>query len=230
MFLVIHGENTTSAYDRLQKLRSSQDQSPQILSRENTYDELTLALLSQSILENQNFVICYNFFKDKKIKSTDGLLKEDINKTVVFYEETKLTPATLAKLPKPITVEYFKNEPAIFWFLDSVSPDLMGTLKRLESLSKDDEQSLVWNLSNRFLLLTLAQKNYSAQQAGAITGRLVAPWQWQKIESQSRLFPQGLPKKLLSGLLKIDSMIKTGQTQLPIKTLLSYLLLKYLKA
>lgn len=230
MFLVIHGENTISAYDRLQKLRGSQKERPQILSRENTYDELTLALLSQSIFDNQNFVICYNFFRDKKIKSTDSLLKDDFDKTVVFYEETKLTPTTLTKLPKHITIEYFKAEPVIFWFLDSVSPDLIETLKRLEALGKDDEKNLIWNLSNRFLLLTLAQKNYSFQQVGTITGKPVALWQWQKCQSQSRLFPNGLPKRILSGLLKIDYMIKTGQTQLPIKTLLSYLLLKYLKA
>ncbi|MBI3397499.1 hypothetical protein HY045_03415, partial [Candidatus Woesebacteria bacterium] len=186
MFVLIHGENITAAYNRLNILRKNQKEKPQVLSRENTYDDLTLSLLSTSILADQNFLVVYNFFKDKKIKSTDSMLNENTDKTVIFYEEAKLTPATLAKLPKHITIEYFKNEAKIFYFLDDISFNLNFTLQKLETLSASDESSLIWNLTNRFLLITLAQKGYSSQEASIATGRQLAPWQWQRLQGQAR--------------------------------------------
>lgn len=229
MFVLIHGENTHAAYNRLTILRKNQKEKPQVLNSENNYDDLILSILSTSFLSDQNFIIANNFFKDKKIKSSDNILKENLDKTVIFYEEAKLTPAVLSKLPAHITVEYFKNEPKIFYFLDDISTNLESTLRKLEGLSADDQGSLIWNLTNRFFLLTLAQKGYSAQKASEVAGRQLAPWQWQRVQNQARLFPAQITKKIFAGLLKIDFMIKSGQTQLPPKTLITYLLLKYLK-
>lgn len=231
MILVIHGSNSKGAYDRLQELESEIAKDKRIkLSKDHSYDDLYQAAFSSSFLEDNQLIVVQNFLKDKKIDFKSGIFNSDLaGKTIIFYEQTQLTPATLAKLPKHFKVETFKTEPLIYYFLDSLSPFLIPSLKNLQSLRSSEEPLLIWQLANRFLQLTLASTGLSHQALSSLSGRAIAPWQWQKIKSQAACFDQKTLKSIYSGLLKIDYMIKTGRTGLPTKTLVSYLFVKYLR-
>ena len=231
MFYLLHGPNTKASYDRLSDLESKISKDKQIkFGKEHTYDDLYQAVFNTSLLDDKQLVVVQNFIKDKKIDFKKGVFAKDIpDKTIIFYEQSQLTPATITKLPKHFNVEIFKNEPLIFYFLDSISPSLMPSLKNMQSLQASEEPLLIWQLANRFLLLTLAKPGLSPQAASGVGGRPIAPWQWQKIKSQAMRFDLSTLKSIYSGLLKIDYMIKTGRTGLPSKTLVSYLFLKYLR-
>jgi len=231
MIYILHGLNATASYDRLGDLESKFPSDKQIkLAKEHTYDDLYQAAFSTSLLEDKQLIVVQNFIKDKKIDFKKGIFNRDIpDKTIIFYEQNQLTPATLTRLPKHFNIETFKSEPFIYYFLDSISPALKPTLKNLQSLNPSEEPRLIWQLANRFLLMTLAKTGISAQAASGLGGRPIAPWQWQKIKSQAMRFDQTTLKSIYSGLLKIDYMAKTGKTELPSRTLISYLFLKYLR-
>jgi DNA polymerase III delta subunit len=230
MFYLIHGPNTKASYDRLSELESEFPKEKQIkLGKEHSYDDLYQAVFSTSLIDDKQLVVVQNFLKDKKIDLKKSVFDKDIpDKTIIFYEQSQLTPATVTKLPKHFNVETFKNEAFIYYFLDSISPSLMLSLKNMQSLQSSEEPLLIWQLANRFLLMTVARAGLSQKAASGLSGRQVAPWQWQKIRSQAMRFDLPTLKSIYSGLLKIDYMIKTGKTALPGKTLISYLFLKYL--
>lgn len=230
MILVLHGENIKDLYGKLQEVKNSQNEAPFVFGKEHSYDDLYMAINSVSLLDEKNFLIAENFFKDKKLKARDKVLENfSKDKLLVIYESAQLTPATATALSKIAKVENFKPEPQIFRFLDSIGPNFRPVVQRLCSMPESEQGSLLWNMTNRFLLLLLARLNYTCAEAVKISGRNMAPWQWQKIAEQSRSFSVDSLKKIYQGMLKIDYMIKTGQTGLPPKTLVSYLLLKYLK-
>lgn len=231
MIYLLHGPNTTAAYARLQELESTIAVDKQIkLGKEHTYDDLYQAIFSTSLLDDKQLVVAQNFIKDKKIDFKKGVFDQEIpGKTVIFYEQGLLTPATTSKLPKHFSVELFKNESFIYYFLDSISPSLRPSLKNLQQFHSSEEPLLLWQLANRFLLLAIAKSGLSVQAASSLSGRPVAPWQWQKIRNQAMRFDLASLKSIYGGLLKIDYMVKTGKTGLPTKTLVSYLFLKYLR-
>lgn len=231
MIIILHGPNTKASYDRLGILESKFSSDKQVkLGKEHTYDDLYQAIFSTSLLDDKQLIVAQNFIKDKKIDFKKGVFDQDIpGKTVIFYEQGLLTPATVSKLPMHFGIEVFKNESFIYYFLDSISPSLRPSLKNLQSLQPSEEPLLIWQLANRFLLLTLAKTGISPQAASKLGGRPVAPWQWQKIQNQAMRFDLASLKSIYSGLLKIDYMVKTGRTGLPTKTLVSYLFLKYLR-
>lgn len=232
MIYVFHGANSNASYEQLKAVESKLEIQEKLkLGKEHTYDDLVQALFSTSILDDTKLVIAQNFIKDNKVDFKSPLWEKDLTaKTVIFYESTQLTPSTVAKLPKHFLIEIFKEEPRIFWFLDSITPQKVQTLKSLYNLGPKEDELLIWNLANRFLLLTLAKSQIDIIQASNITGRTIAPWQWHKIKNQAQMFNLEPLKNIFKGLLKIDYLIKTGQSDLPSRTLVSYLLLKYLRS
>lgn len=230
MIYFICGVNTKASYDRLKSIESNFKGQEKIkLDKEHSYEDLAQAVFTTSLLADTKLVVAQNFIKDKKIDfKTQNWQKEIEDKTVVFYETTPITPSALSHLPKHFKIEVFKLEPKIFQFLDSINPSAQRVLRELKNAQVSKDSSFLWNIANRFLLLTLAKKGLNSSQAGTLTGRNIAPWQWQKISSQAGNFNLSVLKKLSSGTLKIDYLIKTGKTQLSAETLVTYLLLKYL--
>lgn len=229
MILVLHGENTKNRDERFREIKSSQKSRPFVYGKENTYDDLYQAVNGTTLLEEKVFIIIENFIKDKKLKPKDNILSViPENKFLLLVENAQLPPKTVTELSKVAKIENFKPDPQIFWFLDSLCPDYRRVSAKLAQLPESEGNSLVWNLTNRCMLMLLSKLNYTNAQVSEITGRSIAPWQWQKIKNQAKYFSTQSLNKIFQGMLKIDFMQKNGQTNLPPKTLISYLLLKYL--
>ena len=233
MIYLLHGEDKTASYARIEQIiKTYLPQKRITLSKENTKDDLYMAVFSGSILDEENIIIVRNFIKDKKIVAKDYIFKNTPKeKVLIFWEEGQITPTQVKTLDAFAAVENFKPEPVIFRFLDSLSPNSKTTLSMLYNLQSETPQPIIiWHTASRLLLLLLAKMGANPKQAGAITGRNLADWQWEKIKNQARTFDLSSLKNFFQGCLKADLAAKTGKTDLDEATLTSFLVLKYLKA
>lgn len=226
MILILHGHNQQAANDYIAGKIAALKQQPQRLENPNPND-LYLAIFSEKLLESQNLIICQNFFKNNK---TIPPFLKDIpkEKTIIFWEQYQLSPAVESKLKKWAQVTNFKPEPKIFKFLDSISSNPHTIIKQMNSLDQDDDKGLLWHLQNRFLQLILYLKGIDMELAQQISGHKILPFQWEKIKYQSKNLGASTLHNLYSATLKVEHLIKSGKTDLPVRTLLSLLFLKYL--
>ena len=226
MITVLHGTDTISSYNRLsQVLALYKAYRKTYFDKETSEEELNMAFMSRDLFDDKKVIVIKNLLKQNKNlpnhleTAPDGL-------EIVLWESDELTPKIISKLSRISKIENFKLPAKIFYFLDSLAPGKSKLISELKKLG--DEPSLVWNLQNRLLLLILAKLNIGSTPAGKITRRSLAPWQWSKICSQAEKFTINELKSIYNASLKIDYLIKSGQTSLSPTTLLSVMLIKYL--
>ncbi len=245
MIYLLHGEDKTAAYARLEQIIKTHPKAKRLnFSKENTRDDLYMAIFGTSILEDKNILVTQNFLKDKKLTAGDVIFKNTPKDTIlIFWEQGEITPAQIKSIAVLAKVEGFKPQSFIFQFLDSLSPDTKRSLSSLQNLEYQDHESagqvgdrggaysypLIWHISARLILLILAKLGANSAQASQISGRNLAPWQWDKIKNQANLFELKTLKNFLTGCLKADLAAKTGKTALGQQELIAFLMLKYLR-
>lgn len=230
MIYILHGQDSISAKARLRELLTSFKNHQSVrLDDKKTLDDFYLTVFTKDIFDSKKVVICENFLSLGNLKVAEILAKipQDVN--VVFYESTQIPASKLLKVQKYANIENFKPPPLIFKFLDSISPSAKLSLYKLKMLDESTNTNLLWQLVNRLLLLTLAKLGFNSQSASKVAGREVVNWQWLKISKQAGKFDLLTILKIFQGAVKIDTMIKTGATNLKESTLITILLLKYLK-
>lgn len=237
MIYLLHGEEKTAAYSRLGQIAKIYPNSKRItFSKENTRDDLYMAIFGISLIEEETILVVQNFLKDKKINVKDEIFKNTPkDKILILWEQAQIAPAQVKTLAAFARIEVFKPEPVIFRFLDSLTPNSKTPLRILEDLQNEDptvaySYPLMWHLSTRILLMILAKMDANLALAGRISGRPLAPWQWDKIKMQARPFDLETLKNFFKGALIVDLLIKTGKTNLDQMTLASVLVLKYLES
>jgi len=228
---MLHGEDKTAAYARIGQIIKTDPPGKHLsFAKENTRDELYMAIFGTNLLEEENIIVVQNYLKDKKLNYKDEIFQNiPSDKTIIFLESGEITPAAIKALAQLATIEVFKPEPIIFHFLDSLSPNSKNSLSLLQKLRAQGENPIIWNISARLMLLILAKLNAPKVLAQSLSGRNLADWQWTKIKSQAGVFSLDSLKGFLAGCLKADLMIKTGKTNLDESTLATFLLIKYLK-
>ncbi|MDP2633113.1 MAG: hypothetical protein Q8P25_05340 [Candidatus Curtissbacteria bacterium] len=226
MIFVIHGTDTDSSYKRFSQLLSSYSNYTQVsFDKHSQKDDLTNAFLSQDLFSTKKVIVIKNtLIVDKSLISLLEKAPRDLE--VIIWENDELTGSVVTKISKIAKVENFKLPAKLFYFLDSIAPKKKEIIAQLNKL--DDEASLIWNIQNRFLLLTLAKLRVDVSLAGKITKRNLADWQWSKIRQQAEKFTLLQLKSICNASLKIDYLIKSGQTDLSPTILLSVMFLKYL--
>lgn len=226
MIYILHGEDTRSSYKRLAQILDDHKDFRKIRLEANVEpDKITQEIFAVNLFDNKRIIVIENFLASKKF--SEKLFNNiPIQTPIIFWEHKTITKSQLSKLPKDTKIEEFKPPTILFSFLDNITPGKKNYLSQLPQL--EDEPSLLWNLQQRFLLLILAKLGISLDSAIKITKRNVFDWQWQKIRQQARSFSPQILKSIYNGLLKIDYMIKQGETNLEPSTLLSVLFIKYL--
>lgn len=226
MIYIIHGTDTQASYLRLQELIISfKDYHKVSISKENL-DLLYQTLFSQDLFDTNKLVVVENLISDKKIENKD--LKSIAPKSmVIFWEDQEISATRLKGLINYAKIENFKLPQNLFYFLDSISQSPQKALFYITKLEKD-QKGLSWHLENRLLQLILAKLNLSQAEVTQILGKHIAPWQWQKITSQARIFEFEKLKTMFSAVLKIETLVKTGVSSLRESTLISLMLVKYL--
>ena len=224
MIHVLHGEDQEASYRRLTSLLKTFPNYKKIQLLPQNSTDFNISVISQDLFEERKIIICENFLKEKKIKP-QTLKDVPASLPVIFWEKSQLRADTVKKLPPKTIVEIFKPPPILYNFLDTLEP---GSRNAMRILPKLESYGLLWNFSNRILLLILAKDNLNRKETSKIAGRELFDWQWDKIQRQAQKFPPETLYSLFSGSLKIDYMIKTGATQMQENFLLSMLLSKYL--
>lgn len=228
MIQVLHGDDLSSSYSRLAQILAQYPNHKKVRFTEKSQVDLFVEeLFAQDIFNIPKIIICENYI-------TVGAVKEKIlaeipqNVPIIFWEHKQLTPAQITKIKNFTKIELFKVKSIIFYFLDSISPSATKSLKSLFKIKQ--EENLLWHLTNRFMLLTLIIQNFTKINIEAFLNKKIADWQWQKLKVQSKLFDKDTVNAIFSGLIKIDYLIKSGQTALSEINLINILFLKYLKS
>jgi hypothetical protein len=225
MIVVLHGDDTSSSYHRLTQFLEGYKNHHKIKLNKAQEYELEEIVFSRDLISEDKVIIAENTLSTLK-KLPDFLKRVPEEIVLIFWEKTQLTPAKLQKLQKFAKLELFKTKSQIFDFLNALFPGSKDAISILQSAKADE--SILWHLQNRFLLLILYKMDLNKETASKISGRNIIEWQWDKIRFQASRFSLEKLLALYRGALKIDYLIKTGQTQLPTGTLISILLLKYL--
>lgn len=227
MIIILHGEDTLASYERLHQIKNSFSGAKTVfLGPGTSQEEFYKHLLTDSLFKEEKLIVFENYFSSQKKFATNIL--EDIpkDKGVIFYERSQLAPSRVSKIAKIAKIENFKPQSLLFTFLDSLSPKSKTAQILLWQLK--DQRGILWHLQNRLFLMILAARGLTLDKAQQISGRKLADWQWAKIKNQAAKFSLFSLLSLFSAALKVDQMVKIGQTDLNEHTLTSFLLLKYL--
>jgi len=226
MITIIHGEDTAASYNYLGSLLKNYPNHQRIyLEEDSTLDDLNGHLNTQNIFAKEEVIICRNFISDKKIKIAD-LKRIYSSKTLILLEKQKVNTPQTNHLEK-ISIMEFKLPATLFHFLDSITPGSIIPLTYLKKIK--DKSALNWHLTYRLLLLILASRGFSREDAEAIANKPIVSWQWQKITRQAEGFDKDLLRTMYNATLALDLMKKQGKTQTADHDLITLLLIKYLK-
>lgn len=229
MIYILHGEDTLASYNYLVKrVEKSQNDYKIKLADKNTTADFNTVVGNLDIFAKQKILICENFISANKIKAKD-LQNIPANLLVIFWEQTQLASAKISLFKKFAQIENFKPRSYLYSFLDSLSPNPARALKYFFSMEESISSGILWHLANRTLLMILAKKNLSQDIIQTLIGRKLEKWQWDKIRQQASQFTDNNLIPLYNGIIKLDFIIKSGQTALKEKELIPVLLLKYLR-
>ena len=225
MITVVHGTDQDSSYRRLSQLISSyKEYRVAQLDYASKEEDINQEIFAKSLFEDKKIIVTKNLLiKDKKIIDILSFAPKDL--TIICWEQDQLPQATLTKVAKFAKIENFKQPPALFYFLDNLSP---GQKQIVHDLFKLDSESTLWNIQHRFLLLILAKLKMDLTLVSKITKRNLQNWQWDKIKFQAQKFQLEALVAIYKASLRIDYLIKSGQTNLSPNLLAQVMLLKYL--
>ena len=225
MITILHGNDIEASYKKLSELIGTYKNHRLVqFDQHSKKDEIHSAIFGQSLLDEEKLVVLKNLLlKDKDIIK---ILENSPEPPIICWESSELPQSYVAKLSTFAKVENFKLPSNLFYFLDSIYP---GSKKALIEITKlKDEENLLWNIQNRFMLLNLAKIKLDLGTVSKISKRNLAPWQWDKLKSQANQFSQTSLNTIFNASLKIDYLIKSGKTNLPQNALIKIMLLKYL--
>jgi hypothetical protein len=230
MIHILHGDNLDASYQKLIKLQSLYKDHDKVYINSANEESLYLNLFSKDMFKSKNMLICENLMSAKNIKKLPPQLFKDLapGTVLVIWEKQEVANATLKKFSDFAQIENFKLPTNLFNFLDSISRDAKKTIFYLKEIEQEKVSAISWHLENRLLLLILSKLNFTQNEASHVSGRNLAPWQWEKIKRQSVSLSIETLKKMFTSTLRIETLIKSGKTQLTESVLLSQMFLKYL--
>lgn len=226
MIYLLHGSDWESSYKRLtQILAGFKNHKITHLDRTTAQSDLDQKLTETSLFEQKEIIILENLlWADSQLPQTLKNTPEE--KIIIIWEKQEIKPDLAKKLPKKTLIELYNIKTRLFEFLDSLVP---GSKAAKLLVKKLEQESFLWHLQHRILLLLLAKSGLTQEEAAVATQKNILSWQWTKICDQCAYFSISNLLDFYRGALKVDYLIKTGKTNLSPSTLSSVLLLKYLK-
>jgi len=212
--IIIHGEDTVSARNRLNDLIETAQAKGLGLKRLTAKDlDLTTAtqvLEAATLFGETPLIVIEGLFSLTKSKNKDNLISfisgyQD--REIILFEDKTVSPTTLKPFPKAKAHEH-KPAAIIFTFLDSLRPGAAAkSLKLLGDLeSARQPAELIFAMLIRQVRLLI--------QAGQPANLKIAPWQKSRLTAQARLFGEERLLKLHGRLYHLDKDLKTGANPL----------------
>ncbi len=227
MIYVLHGDDTISSYGRLDQLLAQNPTHTKINVESNLLDDLVNNISTSDLMGIKKIVIAHNLISKLKLKPKKLTSISESN-ILILWEDKELNKSQANSFSDIAHVEIFKLPSNIFFFLDSISGPTTNTIRLLNKIDSKENAYLIWQILNRLFLLSLAKMNIDLNSISKLAGKTIQAWQWQKIKDQAKKLDLKRLNKLFNAVLKIDYLTKTGATNIPPKTLISLMFLKYL--
>src|SRR5258708_7001683 len=202
---LIHGENSTKAYEKFRQLIDS--------SKKKGFDIVQIndikKIVRQSLFEEK---IVFVLNKPSKIKLNDWKWftknAPKYNSNLLIYNDGNLPSLILRAFPKEASIEKFDLPKIIFTFLDSFWPgNSKNALKLLNELVINEPIELVFHLLSRHVR-DLYWVKVSADSLE------IPDWRKSKIKNQSDKFSLEVLSKVINELAEIDVKSKTSNEDL----------------
>lgn len=218
---ILHGENNLASSKRLVELCDQQkDLGNKIINLEA--NNLKVEILRQELepadlFGNSNFICLTGLLSGSKKKSQEKIiqfLKTKNHQNILLYETKAIHPSTVKQF-KGAFVEIFKVEVDIFRFLDKLNPNQKDSLMLSfqDLLAKKTEPEFIFAMIVCQIRQLIIAKTSPTQLKAP-------PFAINKLKLQASNFTLDKLLEKHEQLYHIDLSIKTGKTQLDLKTLL----------
>ncbi len=219
---ILHGENNLASSKRLVEITQQQiNLGNKVISLDANnlkLENLRQELEPTDLFGNTNFICLTGLLSGTKKKSQEKIiqfLKTQNYQNLLLYETKSIHASTLKQF-KGAVVESFKIEVDIFRFLEKVDP------RQKENLTASFQDLLVKKTEPEFIFAMMVRQMRLLITAKINPSQLKLPgFAINKLKSQAQGFSQDRLLDLYESLYKIDLGVKTGKTQLDLKTLLS---------
>ena len=218
--IIVHGEDTKKSYSFLSELTYGyKEKGFSVLSYDAS--ELDITSLEQKLIPldlfgRQNLLVISQIFSGVKSKQKESLKKTlqfYQDKPIILYEQKEITSASL-KAFSSSQIESFKIPPAIFKFLESLTPGSESSVSLYSDLlSQGLEPEFVFAMIVRQIRLLLKAKV-------APQDIKIHPFAKKKLLYQVQKFGLSQLVALHHSLYGIDKQIKLGVSPLPVSQLL----------
>jgi|GEM_PF-569403 len=224
--LIIHGDNLVESRNYLNSQIAAARKKKQLITRIEVKDlnltDLIQFTKSNSIFNQDSLIVIFNFFSllpSNKKTEIIQYLKNNQTLNLILYQDRTIPSPTIRSFNKT-QVQYFKQNPIIFNFLESIRPgnstDTLKWFYQLQSQGESAEMIMAMIIRQIRLLISLS---------GADNNFQLSPWQKNKLLKQVKFFrPQQL-LELHQELYLIDKNLKTGVNPLDLSTQLENFLL-----
>lgn len=209
--VVLHGDHIEKSYFRLARFKEVAVKRGWEIFILNTSsrESLSQVLVSRSLFAKSKFVV----LEDPPLLSKKelGFLKkrhEEIEGTLIFYNQGILSKTFLDVLPRGAKVEEYKLPKLIFSFFESFYP---GNTKKCVGLFHE----LIENEPLEFIFALLGRYIRDLYWVKKDRDGLKYPsWRIRKLESQSAKFSGDLLRRIISDLAEADVKSKTSNIAL----------------
>ena len=191
MIYIIHGDDNSASYRKLQDLTSKTQKLTRFDCEKGQLKDFELLLDSQELFADRKTIIIENPKKisTKQLEEFAGYInkfEEQRLGDIIIYCETLLDEKLTLKLKKPTT--FFHQLPKLFFqFLDSLSPNsykkALFTLKEMKNTT--EEEQIFYALIKRIRLLIMIK--LSDKQSFDEINKM-ASWQKGKLQKQADLW------------------------------------------
>lgn len=219
---ILHGENNLASSKKLVEIAQQQTNlGNKVISLDSNnlkLENLRQELQPADLFGNSNFICLSGLLSGTKKKSQEKIiqfLKTQNYQNLLLYETKSIHASTLKQF-KGAVVENFKIEVDIFRFLEKVDP------RQKENLITSFQDLLVKKTEPEFIFAMLVRQIRQLIIAKTTPSHLKAPpFAINKLKQQASYFTLNKLLDMHADLYHIDLSIKTGKTQLDLKTLLS---------
>lgn len=220
--ILLHGDDYKKSFDRLETFIDSAKKRNWNIERLSSQDNISDALISQSLFGEEKLFIIEDADRINKGKikwMTENL--ESIEGTLVLYSKKSLNKTFIKSLPELKKIEEYKLPKIIWSFLDSLYPgNSRNSLKLFHKLLEHEAAEFIFNFVARqvrdmyFLKIAHDSLDYPS-------------WRKGKLIAQARKFNGDQLERLVKKLSDADIKSKTSKGN--IAELLDYIIITELE-
>lgn len=213
MIYVLHGDDSVTSRNYITTI-AGKKQTLVLDGKAISFPDLAEQLNSQSLFGDEKVVVLEHFLsKNKKKKEILQLIIDgNLHADLIFWESTKLTPATLA-LVKQSDVKAFLLPQYYFQFLDAFAPGNPQKIYTLyhQLLETMTAEQIFYSLIKRVRQLLILQMGSIAESKETVS---VQGWQLDKLRTQLSKWKKNSLPTMFESLQ--DTEIKTKSGGLPV--------------